>query len=176
MADDGRHQAGAKRRIRIPAALGDGSGDAHVGARIGFTGSRGCVRGSIHVWSTGGLGSESTPRPRRTDEGREAPPRGFRERDDKGGNAEEHHAEREGEVRVGLAGQVDLEGHRAGHALHGPGEGEGRAEFTEAAGKREGGAATKAGQDRWQGDLPEDARRRGSQGGGHLVEPLFART
>ena len=83
--------------------------------------------------------------PRRSKERGEPSPRGFRERDDGGCDAEEDDAEREGQVRVGFAGQVDLEGHRAGDALHGPREGEGRAELAEAAGQREGGAAPEAG-------------------------------
>ena len=114
------------------------------------------------------------PTPRDTKEEGEPSPRGFRERDDGGRDTEEDHAEREGQVRVGLAGQVDLERHRAGDALHGSGEGEGRAELAEAAGQRESRAAPEARQDRGQGDPPEDARGRGTQGGGHLVESLLA--
>ena len=97
--------------------------------------------------------------PRDTKERGEPSPRGFRERDDERRDPEEDDAERKGQVRVGFSGQVDLEGHRAGDALHGPREGEGRAELAEAAGQSEGGAAPEAGQDRGQGDLPEDSRR-----------------
>ena len=114
--------------------------------------------------------------PRRSKERGDPSPRGFRERDDGGCDAEEDHTEREGQVRVGLAGQVDLEGHRAGDALHGPREGEGRAELAETAGQRQGGAAPEAGQDRGQGDLPDHARGRGPQRGGHLIKSLLAGT
>ena len=44
----------------------------------------------------------------------------------------------------------------------------------EASGQREGRAAPEAGQNRGQGDLPEHARGRGTQGGGHLVEARLA--
>ena len=172
VADDGRHEAGAKLRVHVPAALDDDSGDAHVRALPHIFRERGRGLGGGSGRSAGNSGA---PRPRRTNEGSEAPPRGFRERDDERGDAEEDHAEREGQVRVGLSGQVDLEGHRAGHALHGPGEREGRAELAEAAGEREGRAATEAGQDRGQSDLPKDSRGRGAERGGHLVESLLTR-
>ena len=173
MADNGGNEAGAELRVHVPSARHHGSGDAHGHALAGLSRERG-----------GGLGGASgrinrsgdQPGPRRSKEGGKASPRGFRERDDGRSDAEEDDAEREGQVRVGFAGQVDLEGHRAGHALHGSREGEGRAELAEASGQREGGAAPEAGQDGRQGDLPEHTRGRGSQGGGHLVESLLAGT
>ncbi|SIA95690.1 Uncharacterised protein [Mycobacteroides abscessus subsp. abscessus] len=169
VADDGGDEAGAQLRVHVPSARLYGSGDAHGHALAGLSRERG---GGLRGAS--GRISGNVPGPRRSKERGEASPRGFRQRDDGGCDAEEDHAEREGQVRVRLAGQVDLEGHRAGDALHGSREGEGRAELAEAAGQREGGAAPKAGQDRGQGDLPEDARGRGPQGGGHLVKPLLA--
>ena len=170
VANNGGDEAGAKLRVHVPAARFHGSGDAH-GHALALLARERRGRGGTSGRS-GGSGSALGPRD--TKERGEPSPRGFRERDDDGRDAEEDHAEREGQVRVGLAGQVDLEGHRAGDALHGSGEGEGRAERAEASGQREGGAAPEAGQDRGKGDLPEDARRRGTQGGGHLVESLLA--
>ena len=172
MADDGGDEAGAKLRVHVPSARFHGSGDAHGNARALLARERGGGGGA-----SGGIGgSGGGPTPRETKERGEPSPRGFRERDDGGCDAEEDHTEGEGQVRVGLAGQVDLERHRAGDALHGSGEGEGCPELAEAAGQRESRAAAEAGQDRGQGDLPEDARGRGAQGGGHLVEPLLAGT
>ena len=170
VADDGRDEAGAQLRVHVPATRRHGSGDAHGHALPRFSRERGGGGGA-----SGGIGgSGGGPTPRETKEEGEPTPRGFRERDNGGCDAEEDHAEREGQVRVGLAGQVDLERHRAGDTLHGAGEGEGRPKLAEAAGQRQGGSAPEAGQDRGQGDLPEDARGRGTQGGGHLVEPLLA--
>ena len=171
VADDGSDEAGAKLRVHVPAARFHGSGDAHGHARTRYSRERGGGLGGASGRS-GGSGGGSTPR--ETKEEGEPTPRGFRERDDGRGDTEEDDAEREGQVRVGLTGQVDLERHRAGDTLHGPREGEGCPELTEAAGQREGGAAPEAGQDGRQGDLPKHARGRGAQGGGHLVEPLLA--
>ena len=93
-------EAGAKLRVHVPAARRHGSGDAHGHALARLARERGGGGGASGRSS--GSGNGSTPRD--TKKEGEPSPWGFRERNDGRGDAEEDHAEREGQVRVGLSG------------------------------------------------------------------------